>query len=520
MAVLGQLVDVLGALGACQTVGPVDRDAALHTLVLHDPADQHSPKPGDIVLAVGLDTPEAVAALVNQGGAGVIVLRGRPPLDERVTAAAHASGTPVVLVDPDISWGQLAGVVHTVVLGEPEKGGLFAVSDSIAAAVGRPVTIEDVQGRVLAYSHRQHDVDQARLQTILGRQVPEQVLDTLRAHGVFTHLATSDEPLFVPVLTDDLTSRVVVAVRAGSTLLGSIWVEVDRPLPPAQHAALVAGARTASTQLLRARASADLERRAEAELVTSLLDGVADAPTILARLGLPSTGLRVIAVRGTVGPDSALVALQHATAQLAWSRPGRSALIGEVLYTVLPCDGDAKAALDWVAALPPELNVRAGIGGPATAEEVPASRAEAEESLAVGDRSHPAVYDDVWDKVLLRRLTTAALMGRAPARGPAVDLLRHDVEHGTEYGPTLRAWLEAQGDTRAAAARLRVHPNTVRYRLQKMAEVSPLDLHDPDIRLALIIALSVHAAAVHLRPQGSHMNRAPLFDPHKDGGAG
>ena len=41
----------------------------------------------------------------------------------------------------------------------------------------------------------------------------------------------------------------------------------------------------------------------------------------------------------------------------------------------------------------------------------------------------------------------------------------------------------------AAAGRLAVHPNTVRYRMRKMAEVTALDLDDPDKRLALIIAL-------------------------------
>ena len=41
--------------------------------------------------------------------------------------------------------------------------------------VGGPVTIEDQQSRVLAYSYRQEDVDPVRVQTILGRRVPEDV---------------------------------------------------------------------------------------------------------------------------------------------------------------------------------------------------------------------------------------------------------------------------------------------------------------------------------------------------------
>jgi DNA-binding PucR family transcriptional regulator len=72
------------------------------------------------------------------------------------------------------------------------------------------------------------------------------------------------------------------------------------------------------------------------------------------------------------------------------------------------------------------------------------------------------------------------------------ELLRHDARHGTAYAETLKAWLAAQGDTREAARALSVHPNTLRYRLQRMGEVTALPLDDPEQRLAMAIALAVH----------------------------
>ncbi len=56
---------------------------------------------------------------------------------------------------------------------------------------------------------------------------------------------------------------------------------------------------------------------------------------------------------------------------------------------------------------------------------------------------------------------------------------------------TLSAWLRAQGDLARAATTLEVHPNTVRYRLRRMNEVTALRLDDPDQRLAMLIALAV-----------------------------
>jgi DNA-binding PucR family transcriptional regulator len=58
---------------------------------------------------------------------------------------------------------------------------------------------------------------------------------------------------------------------------------------------------------------------------------------------------------------------------------------------------------------------------------------------------------------------------------------------------TLRAWFDAQGDHRAAADLLGVHPNTVRYRMRRMAEIARVDLDCPRTNLALAIALAVEA---------------------------
>ncbi|MEU7529631.1 helix-turn-helix domain-containing protein [Saccharothrix sp. NPDC042600] len=497
MVALDRLVDVLGSLGTHLSCAPRGRDVELRGVALHDPAEPATAAPDDVLLGLGVPTPTAAARLVGSTAAAAVVLHGRPPLDERVVAAAKRSGAAVLLVEPSVAWGQLANVAQTLVLGGQRKGSgdLFAVADAIAAVVGGPVTIEDQQSRVLAYSYRQQGVDQVRVQTILGRRVPEEARQALDDYGVFTHLSRSDEPLFVPKLTDQLGGRLVAAVRAGRELLGSVWVEVDRDVDQARHAALADGARTAALHLLRARASADLERQAEADLVIGALDSGANLP----RLGLPPTDLRVIAVQAHAGEGehgAALLAFERATAGFGWSRPGRSALFGNVLYTVLPCGDDPSAAVEWVRSLkrelPAEVVVEAGIGGRAEAAQLPASRHEADECLALSV-GEPVVYDHAWAKVLLRRLAAAAAGGRLPVRGPVAELVRHDEEHGTHYAATLRAWLAAQGDAREAARALSVHPNTLRYRMQKMAEVTPLPLEDPDQRLAMAIALAISA---------------------------
>ncbi|GID91889.1 helix-turn-helix domain-containing protein [Amorphoplanes digitatis] len=60
---------------------------------------------------------------------------------------------------------------------------------------------------------------------------------------------------------------------------------------------------------------------------------------------------------------------------------------------------------------------------------------------------------------------------------------------GDVLGPTLLAWLRAQGQVIPAAAALHAHPQTVRYRMRKIRRLFGAALDDPDARLALELAL-------------------------------
>ncbi len=55
-------------------------------------------------------------------------------------------------------------------------------------------------------------------------------------------------------------------------------------------------------------------------------------------------------------------------------------------------------------------------------------------------------------------------------------------------------WLEAGGDIGVAADRLGVHPNTLRYRLPRVAELFDVKLDEPDDRLSAWMQLRLAAA--------------------------
>lgn len=94
--------------------------------------------------------------------------------------------------------------------------------------------------------------------------------------------------------------------------------------------------------------------------------------------------------------------------------------------------------------------------------------------------------------MLLELRDLAAARGERPV-GPVARLLAYDESNDSDLAETLKVWLDTPGDVRAAAAALFIHPNTLRYRLRRLEEVSGLDLADPEQRFAAMLQLRILA---------------------------
>ncbi|MBB5911188.1 hypothetical protein BJY24_000055 [Nocardia transvalensis] len=507
MVKLDRLINILSRHGTRLYGATAARDIELYSVTVYDPIRPNSAV-GDVFLAVGIADLTHAVALAAETRATVVIARTTEQPARALLERLAAAGTALLLSDPAVSWSQIASVVYGLVLEgrETESGrgpsDLFALADTIAAALDAPVTIQDELFRVMAYSSTPRDMDPVRLDTILGRRTPDHVRALLEQQGVFKHLARSDAPIHVrPTPEYGFRGRTVVAVRAGRELLGSLWISCDEALAGTRARILRDGAHTVALHLLRSRVSADLERQVESELVIQLIEGSADAEAAVGKLGIPAEHLRVIALQAHTELErhaGILLAFERATTGFGWSRIGRSTLFGNTVYTVLPAGDDPEPAFRWVrdlaAGLPSHVRVFAGVGGVANVREVQASRREADECMALHMNSAdeaPVCYDTAWDRVLIQRLKSVASSGRMPSRGPVARLAVHDDRNDTHFLPTLKAWLEAQGDSAAAAAALGVHPNTVRNRIKQMGRIVDLGLGDPRKRIAVLIALSV-----------------------------
>jgi DNA-binding PucR family transcriptional regulator len=146
--------------------------------------------------------------------------------------------------------------------------------------------------------------------------------------------------------------------------------------------------------------------------------------------------------------------------------------------------------VEEVARVTPGATASAG-GRVSRAVELDRSRREATEVQRLRDIGRvtgpSTTVEEAWAAV-----TNARALGgiwTEELLGPVGTIRDHDEAHQTAYLETVAAWLDHPGDPREAAARLHVHPNTLRYRLQRLSDVVDLDLHDPETRLALRLQL-------------------------------
>ena len=67
-----------------------------------------------------------------------------------------------------------------------------------------------------------------------------------------------------------------------------------------------------------------------------------------------------------------------------------------------------------------------------------------------------------------------------------------DYEGGGELLRTLEAYFDNNGNLSQAAESLYIHRNTLIYRMERIAEISGLDLDNTETRLAVQLALRIH----------------------------
>jgi PucR family transcriptional regulator, purine catabolism regulatory protein len=367
---------------------------------------------------------------------------------------------------------------------------LGAITDAVESGAGLPEVVR-AAARALDASLILTDRGGGTLAVAAQSPADEASLSRDGADVETIELRVADEPvgLLRMRLHADADPPAAAMVRLVTTLVAS---EVERVRAPERASGEAAAA------FLRALSSGELADRDEAltraEALGLDLSGGASMVALRAHALVPvDDGWRErvlgIALRGARGTCPMAIAAAVAPADA----PG-----GEVV--VLVPGGDGAAARRTTEAILHELGASLGghafaVGLSRVADAGELARAGAEARLACnvaeGDVQRPLLS---FDETGAYRLLLSA-MSENPAElqrfyAETVEpLVAYDEQYETDLVQTLEAFLDNDGNVAGTAQRLFTHRHTIRYRLERVRELSGLDVGSSDGREKLSLGL-------------------------------
>ena len=363
------------------------------------------------------------------------------------------------------------------------RNDLQELVDDVSRLLSAPATLEDAEFTLLAFCA--HDdsapgaIDTVRARSILTRGSPPATRRWFEEFGI----ASAESPLRTPAdPAAGILTRLVLPVRHGGRTHGYLWLLDGGRIDPHDRTdpalAAATGLAAEAGRLLAEQAAAD------ADLGRPLADALTGSE--------PARASARRALAGALGTGTAqvLLALDPAGRDLpaGWQLPAAGAvatvLDGRVAVLLpLPAPDDLRpagaVAAATLAALPAGSaagisQVRSGVEE--LAEQWREARAAARVAAAV-PRFSPVAS---WAELGAWRLVTR-LDGPDPAVAPllADPVLRETAE----------VFLDSGGSASQAAGQLRVHRQTLYYRLGRIAVLTGLDLADGEARLLLHASL-------------------------------
>ena len=391
--------------------------------------------------------------------------------------------------------GQLQRLLHMherLAMVSATGGGTDGITAAVAELTGHPTAVEDENGTIRSFGGGWHP---RRAESARAR---ERLLDALRR-----------EPR--PIRDGDQMVAIVAGHRAGAgavlRMADPLGVAGEFEVAVLEHAATIL-----SMELARSENVAEAELRLRRDLVEELLIGMPEAAAQIRAVALDvdlSVPRRVAVVRLVRASEPG----EHADALLHVIRRALRRL-GE---DCLPVARDAEvlclatATVDWTAALKTVRAEPAGgacwIGVGSICRQIadfPISLRQARQALSLTARSGREGGVVCFDDLGVYRLL--AIDGDPEELDRYVqqwlgDLLEHDRARSSDLVRTLAVYLHTGGSIAATADRVGIHRSTVKYRLQRIKELTELDLADPATHFA--VQLAIHALET----------RATLFSP-------
>ncbi|MCO5971929.1 PucR family transcriptional regulator [Actinoallomurus soli] len=364
--------------------------------------------------------------------------------------------------------------------------------DEVSALLQAPVTLEDREFTLIAFSSHEDDLDPVRTRSILRRRSTPAVRAWFEGFGI----AHATGPTRTPAdPAAGIRARLCLPARHEGALYGYLWLLDDGAVDPADpRMTRVMALATRAGRLLAADTwQGEAAPRAFAQLLSGSAAERAEAARTLGALRHPaSTSASVTVVWVSPAP--------YLAARLPYGVPAHRSEGGLALLVPLPDrTGTASARAIAAALLDPGTGSHralAGVGGARTdLLDVPHSWREARSAVRAACAEPRLGPVACWDELGAYRLIAAPPMATpvAPPADPVLIPLLGPAR--AELLRTAETYLDHAGHAQRTAEALSVHRQTLYYRLSRIKALTGLDLDSGADRLLLHLAIKTFRLA-------------------------
>ena len=406
--------------------------------------------------------------------------------------------------------------------------GVNEICRTLAELLDAAVSVEDASFHLLAHAGGSAN-DPHRKETIARHGTPARVVYDPQVSRFLREVEVNRHPKRMPAFPHLGLNRerILAPILAANQVLGYISVIDSQPqVEELAYMAVEQAALVVALALTKEREVAEVESRVRGEFLDDLVAGTygdeAAAQRRARHLGYPLQGTHILMAvdvddfrgfhRARQISEDAIQALKRElfrrVAMVVKASHQRALLSAhsDSVYALLPLglgadhpDAQRRAhqlgqqVQEAVAGWKPGFTVSVGLS----------AAIEAPLGVAGAHREVTAVMETLgrlkrWSQVVsVPQLGVTGLLAGVDherllefAQRHLGPLIEHDRARSGDLVETLKAYLEA-GEQQAAAKRLGIHPNTLRYRLDRVREISGAEFEDPETRLNLSVAVRV-----------------------------
>ena len=405
-----------------------------------------------------------------------------------------------------------------------DGSGLEVMARTLAKELQCSVCIEDKQFNLLAIGQAQSLPEPWLDELIVNKGTPVNTIKAWEAQGTLHTLRKERTAVTVPVTSDGKVTRSVYPLVISGEVYGYFSV-LNRELPTLGFQNLVeSGAVALAIELMKQKGATESEQKLKRDFFRDLL--TANTAAMMETLRRRATYLGyalntahwVITVEfdeqphNDVQPEevSRLAAILNALLSFRQAIVINQAQGATILYPVKDGQPTSDKVVQLTQAIQQKVaqtasNWRVSIGVGRMNEalmDIPQGYKESLHALKIGRHTQGPGHVTFFSDLGIYRMLLQFAQSQDPSEffcEPLQRLIDYNQQTDKELVKTIAAFLECNGNLTETSTKLYIHRNTLKYRLERIRDITQIDLDDAENRLMLHLGLKMNQVITYLR---------------------